>query len=398
MTGWSTVRLIARREVQTRLVTKGSLWSVGTMVVVIVAAIVVASILINREEQAQPVAVTAGTAGLGDAVLASAQAAGQPLTVRIVDSDAQAQALTESGDVVAAIAGTGAEPQLIVGPDAPASLHAQVQRAVGQATVDQAISELGGNPAQVQQRVAQAQVSVIEVGNQREFDAPSFVVALAVLALLFYLIVSTGTQIATGVVEEKAGRIVEILLATVRPWQLLAGKVLGIGIVGFIQVAVLVVSALVAAITTGLLDGVEVPIGGVLIWSSVWLVLGFLLYSVIWGGAAALVARQEEIGQVTGPLMMVLFIPFYATMFVVVNDPSGSVARLMTFIPFSAPFAAPVRYAYDAIGTVDMLIGVAGTLIAIVLCTLLAGKVYQRGVVHTGGRLGLRQALRAGQG
>lgn len=391
-----TVLLVARREVTTRLLTRGNLWSMGVMVVVVVAAIVVAALLIGRDQDVEPrpVAVTAGTEALARAAQAPATAAGAPLEVRVVGSDAQARSDLEAQEVVAALVGTADAPELLTGDDTPGAWESVLAAAASQQTVDQAIVDLGGDPAAVQQQVAGSALTVTSTGEDRGFDVASYVVSLAVMALMFYLIISTGTQIASGVVEEKASRIVELLLATIRPWQLLAGKVLGIGLVGIIQVTVIVVAALVAGTASGLLDGVDVPISGVLAWSAVWLLLGFLLFAVLWGGAAALVSRQEEIGQVTGPLMMLLFVPFYATMFLVVNDPSGAVARVMTLFPFSAPFAAPVRYAYGAIGTAEMLAAVAVTLVAVVACTLLAGRLYRSGVLHTGSRMRFREALR----
>jgi ABC-2 type transport system permease protein len=396
MTTSGTVLLVARREVTTRLVTRGNLWSMAVMVVVVVAAIVVAAILIDRNRDAEPraLAVTSSTEALARGFADAAEAAGEPLDVRVVASDDAARTALADQDVVAALVGSPAEPELLTGDDTPGSWEGAAGAATARAVVDQEIVDLGGDPVAVQEQVAASALTVTRTGEDRGFDVASYVVSLAVMALMFYLIISTGTQIASGVVEEKASRIVELLLATIRPWQLLAGKVLGIGLVGLIQVAVIVTAALVAGSTSGLLGGIDVPITGVLGWSAVWLLLGFLLFAVLWGGAAALVSRQEEIGQVTGPLMMLLFVPFYATMFLVVNDPSGVVARAMTLFPFSAPFAAPVRFAYGAIGTAEMLTAVAITLLAVVACTLLSGRLYHSGVLHTGSRMRFRDALR----
>lgn len=399
MSSVGTIALIARREVSTRLFTKGNIWSMVIMVVIIVAAVVVGSILIGNDdgEEPQPVVAVEELAPLGEALVPAAESAGEPVRIESVGSPEEARTQVESGDAVAGLVGSVDAPELLTGEDTPNVFEGLVQGAAGQATLDQAIADLGGDPAAVQEQVAQATVTVTQVGEEGGFDVAAYLISFVILGLLFYLIVQTGTQIATGVVEEKTSRIVEILLATIRPWQLLTGKILGIGLVGFIQVGVMVGAGLIAAFATGLLEGVEVPIGGALGWSALWLLLGFLLFAALWGGAAALVSRQEEIGQVTTPLLIVLFIPFYATLFVVTNDPGGTLAQVLTYVPFSAPFAAPVRFAYGEIGAAEMLIAVAITLGTAVVLTLLAGRVYERGVLHTGGRLRLSQALSRGR-
>lgn len=395
-----TIALIARRELTTRMFTKGNLWSIAVMVVLIVGGIVVGNILVSNEDgdTGEPVAVTAEMSALGEALAPAAEAAGEPITLEPVDSAEAATAQVEAGDAVAGLAGSPEAPELITGDDTPTLLEGLVQGAAGQQALDQAITDLGGDPAEVQAQAAQTQVSVTAVGEESQFEPASFIVAIAVISLLFYLIVSSGFTIATGVVEEKTSRIVEILLASIRPWQLLAGKIIGIGIMHIVQIIILVAAALITATATGLIQDVQIPLSGNLAWSAAWLLIGFVLYAVLWGGAASLVSRQEEIGQVTTPLMMLSMIPFYVSIFMVMQDPSGTVAQVMTYIPFSAPFTAPVRFAFEEIGTTQMLLSLGITAVAAVICTIIGGRIYQNGVLHTGTRLKLTQALSSAKG
>lgn len=395
MTPAGTVMMVARRELRARMFTKGSIWSMSIMVLLIVAALVVTSYLMNRdsETEAQPLAVTQESAAAGEQLVAAAGASDELLEVREATSDEEVQQLVQDGDAVAGLGGTPTALELFSGPDTPDTLEPMAQGVVSQATLDQLITDLGGDPQEVQAQVAAAELTVTSVGEAEAWDVGTFVVAMAILGLMFYLIVSTGSTLAIGVVEEKSSRIVEILLATIRPWHLLTGKIIGIGIVGFTQVVTIVAAGLITASATGLIGSVDVPIGSTLIWSLVWMVLGFVLFAVLWAGAASLVSRQEDTGQVTGPLMMLLFIPFYATMFVVVNQPAGAVAQILTYTPFAAPFAVPVRYAYGEIAVWEMALAVGICAVTIIACVLLAGRVYERGVLHTGGRLKLKTAL-----
>lgn len=388
-----TIGLVAKREIQTRAFSKGALWSVGITVVIIVAGIIVASIFMNRESdaEAQDFAVTSQTEALGQALAAISDASGEPLELTTVGTDEEARSLVEEGDAVAGLAGSLASPVLYSGDDTPAAMEPMLTSAAGQVALNQAIVDLGGDPAAVQQDVAAVQVEVTYVGDDDGFDPAAYIVSFAVIMLMFYLIMMTGQQIAAGVVEEKQSRIVEILLATVRPWELLAGKVLGIGLIGFVQVFIFLAAAVGAASATGVLGGIDVPINSVLVWSIVWLIAGFLLYATLWGGTASLVSRQEDIGQAIAPLMILMFIPFYASMFVVVYDPSGLVAQIMTYVPFFAPFTVPVRVSYGEISTGEILIALGITALAIVACTWLAGRIYQRGILHIGSRLEFSQ-------
>lgn len=395
MSSWGTIGLIARRELTTRMLTKGNLWSTGLLVLLVVAAVVVGSILMNNDDgpEAQPFSVTEEMAPLGEALAPVAEASGEPITVQTAASADEVTAQVESGDAVAGLAGSPDAPELVTGDDTPQQMETLVRGAAGQASLDQAITDLGGDPAAVQAEAAQVQVTVTPVGEEGSADPATYIVAIAIISLMFYLIVQTGFTLATGVVEEKASRIVEILLASIRPWQLLAGKIIGIGIMGIVQVVAVVAAAVIAAFATGLLEGVEIPLGANIAWGAVWLFVGFVLFAALWAGGASLVSRQEEIGQVTTPLMMLTMIPFYLVFFIVINDPGGTVARIMTYVPFSAPFAVPFRFAFGEIDTVEMLLSLAITVAAAIVCTVIGGRVYQRAVLHTGTRMKLGQAL-----
>ncbi len=150
------------------------------------------------------------------------------------------------------------------------------------------------------------------------------------------------------------------------------------------------------AIGAGILGvtSVSVDIGSALVWLIVWFLLGYLLYALLFGGFAALVSRQEEIGSVTTPLMFLLFVPFYVTMFLVPTDPDSTLVRVLSQVPFFAPFMMPVRDAFGGPPVWEMPLAIAITAATIPVLIWLAARVYQRGVLHTGGRMKLAEALK----
>ena len=224
---------------------------------------------------------------------------------------------------------------------------------------------------------------------------PEYLVAILSISLLLFALIGTGSLIAMGVVEEKTSRVVEILLATIRPSELLAGKILGIGIVGLGQVVILGGAAGASFAATGLLEGFQIDLGGTMVLVLLWFLLGFAVFSLLFGGFAALISRQEEIGAVTTPLMFLMFIPFYLAMFMGMSDSADStVMRVLSQVPFFAPFMMPVRHVYGAVEAWEMALAIGIAVATIPLLVWIAGRVYRRGVLHTGGRMKLSQALR----
>ena len=122
--------------------------------------------------------------------------------------------------------------------------------------------------------------------------------------LLLFAIMGGGQFIAQGVVEEKSSRIVEILLACVRPSSLLAGKILGIGIASVLTTGVVAVAGVITAKATGVMPDISLNLDGVLVAMIVWMIVGYAIFAVAFGAAASLVSRQEDVSSVSMPLVM----------------------------------------------------------------------------------------------
>jgi ABC-2 type transport system permease protein len=172
------------------------------------------------------------------------------------------------------------------------------------------------------------------------------------------------------------------------------GKVLGIGILGLVQLAVFVAAALVAAVVTdrfGLPETTPTAIPLLVLW----FVLGYALYSTALGFLGALASRMEEASNASTPVTMIAMISYFVAIFSVINDPSGLVAQVATYLPPSAPFVVPMRAAFDAIGPIEILISVAITVAAIWMLFIVGARVYAGAVLQTAGRMKLRDAWRS---
>ena len=248
---------------------------------------------------------------------------------------------------------------------------------------------------QVQAALAAATVKVQSILPPKTYTGEDLALGIAVGILIYIALLSTGQLVAQGVVEEKATRVVELLLATIRPWQLMAGKVIGIGVLGLIQVALIAGFGLAAALVTGSLSLSLSAAGGTVIWLVVWFVLGFLLYALAFAGAAALVSRQEDAQSVVLPIMMLLIVGYVIGISVLPADPSSGLVEILSLIPVFAPTLMPMRLAIGGVPVWESVLAVVLAVGMLPLLTAVAGRVYRNAVVRSGARVKLSDALRA---
>ena len=193
--------------------------------------------------------------------------------------------------------------------------------------------------------------------------------------------------------EEKSSRVVE-LLATMKPWQLLAGKIVGLGLLGLAQIVVIAVVGVAGALAFDLVD-----IPGELIGTAVsvvlWFVLGYAFYAAIFAVAASLVSRQEDLAAVIMPTTMVLVVAFIVGIQAAAN-PDGTLAVVTSYVPGLSPLVMPVRQAAGDVAAWEIALSVAVMLVAIALIVRL-GRVYAGALLRTGGHQDPRGAAgRAG--
>ncbi len=280
--------------------------------------------------------------------------------------------------------GSGAE-QLLQQAAAITDIEDRLQGST--VTAADVAAELDATPLQVR--------TVRDVGGA-EAETSRNLIAYGGMFLLYMAILSYGQWTLMGIAEEKSSRVVEVLLATVKPWQLLTGKILGIGALGLAQFGLTVVWGLTLITLTDVVAVPVVPVDSALT-LMLWFVLGFGLYSVVYATAGSLVSRMEDAQSVAFPVSMIAIVGFLVS-FQVLDDPSGTTARVTTFLPFMAPFVVPVRVAYQEISAVEHLAAVVVTVATIAVLVRVAGRLYAGSLLQFGGRVRLRQAWRNATG
>jgi ABC-2 type transport system permease protein len=226
-----------------------------------------------------------------------------------------------------------------------------------------------------------------------EQDQQRVIVAIIGVGVLYGLLVLFGQFVAQGVVEEKSSRVVELLLATMRPWQLLAGKIVGLGVLGLAQIVVIAAVGVAGALV---FDLVEIP--GELIGTAVsvvlWFVLGYAFYAAVYAVAASLVSRQEDLAAVVMPTTLVLVVAFVVGI-QASADPDGTLAVVTSYVPGLSPLVMPVRQAAGDVALWEIALAIAAMLVAIAVIVRIGGRIYAGALLRTGGRTKLREALTA---
>jgi ABC-2 type transport system permease protein len=268
-----------------------------------------------------------------------------------------------------------------------------LQRAAGSVRLQRLVQENGQAAADVIAILSSTPLEVTGLdGADPEADIRP-VIAYAGLLLMYIAILSYGSWTLTGVTEEKNNRVVEVLLATLRPWQLLGGKVLGIGILGIGQFVLTIGFAFALVNLTEVVDIPPLPIDD-LLFVILWFILGFAVYSVSYAAAGSLASRPEDAQAAAFPMTMLAVAGFFVSINAL-DDPTSMLARVTSFIPFTAPFVVPIRRSLDGIGTAEHVASALVAIVSIVVLVRLSARIYTGGLLRFGRRVKLREAWRA---
>lgn len=390
---WQPVALVAHREITTRIRAKG--FRIGTLVLL---ALVVAFPMVLRiatGSSAQSVGFTSQNASLARAFAAVATVSGANVQTATVADQASGEQQVRAGTLDALVVGSSGSVQVVVDKSLDEGLRAAFTALTRQQALDAQVRHLGGDPAQVSAAVASAQVEVATLEPAPEINGQRIALGIVTGVLIYLSLQTWGQFVAQGVVEEKSSRVVELLLSTVRPWQLMAGKVLGIGQVGLVQIAIVAGGGAIAGLVTGALTIPASAVAGTVVWLVVWYLLGFFSYALVLAAASSLVSRQEEIAGVVGPILMLLVVPYVLGISILPSKPDSRLIEVLSLIPLFSPTLMPIRLAFGDVPVWQVALAVALVVLMIPALVWLSGRIYRNAVLRTGVRVRLREALRS---
>ena len=383
------VGLVAAREVRERF--RGKVFRVGTLLILlVVAGAIVVPVLNSGKSRPQRVGVVGALpAPLRAAVVASATSVGT--TVHLVpeaDADAAHGDLRSGRIDLAIVDGRELIVDKAIGTvtSTTAQLALSVSKNLGLA---EAVESAGLSATQVAELAGAKALPVksLQPGTAKGAAQTTSTVGLI---LVFIMLTQYNTWILIGVMEEKSSRVVEVLLAAMRPVQLLAGKVLGIGLVAFAQAALVVAFALglAEAVGSDLLLGTA-PL--VLVSTLVWLVLGYAFYCWVYAAAGSMAERQDQVQSLAVPLSLPIIFGYVMALIAAGSGSSSTFFKVLAYLPPTAPFAMPVLVGLGAVTWWEFAASAVVSIVCTVGMARLASSVYRRAILRTGRRVQLRE-------
>jgi ABC-2 type transport system permease protein len=293
---------------------------------------------------------------------------------------------------------------------ATSSLAFTVNSAASQVAVADRLVRAGVDPSQVGEIFAPTAFVVTPVdpdaGEEPDNLAPRYLIATALVVLMFMAIITYGQWVATSVAEEKASRVMELLITAATPRQLLLGKVMGAGGAGLIQYMAIVGAALLGLLLAPLLSNLLNPGAGsgavdltalnpgVLLAVGLFFVGGFGLYATLYAALGSTASRQEEVQNITGP-MIIVGVAGYLIAFAALNVPDAEWVRVLSFVPFFSPYLIPTRMVMGDIAPWEIGLAFLFLVLGALIALWVAARIYSAGVLLYGQKAGLRNVWRA---
>ncbi|MDJ0360300.1 ABC transporter permease [Rhodococcus sp. H29-C3] len=391
LTSTRAVRLIAKREFAVQVMKKSFVISNIIILAAIVGGIIAFSIFSGGDDDRDVIGVV-GDQSIAAVLQATGDAVGNPVEVRELSDAAAARSGVESGDVAVALVPENAGAYTaITDSELTGTLRAIIESSVQSQATDIALEAQGADRAELTAATTSATVTVDAIDPPDPEAGQRTALALSAVFILYAQIIGFGMYVAMGVVEEKSSRVVELLLSTVRPLQLLWGKIIGIGAVGILQLALYGIAGVGTGLATGVLTVTGAAIS-VFAGTLGWFILGFAFFAVLYAAGGSMVSRQEDVNSTTMPLLLLIMAMFFSA-FYSVGDPESTLSSVLSWIPPFSAVMMPLRIAagvapvYQIVGTALIMLATTAAL------AVVAAKIYQRSILRIGKTVTWKEAF-----
>jgi ABC-2 type transport system permease protein len=286
---------------------------------------------------------------------------------------------------------------------------ALLQAAARQAVMMERLTQRGVDPGVVQEsqsRISLTTLRISKKGATGETGEATFFLAYIVGFVMYMAIFLYSVNVMRSVLEEKQTRIIEVLVSSLRPFQLLLGKVVGVGGVGLLQMGIWgVAGAALIRYRMAVFGAFKVPAeqaaaiqlpavaSGMVILVLAYFLLGYLLYSAMFAVVGASVSTDSEAQQAQMPVVMLL-IPGILVFPAVLNDPAGSLSTVMGLVPFWSPIIMPIRFAASDVPSAELAASLAILAATVVAMVWVAARIYRVGILMYGKRPGIGELVR----
>lgn len=375
--------LVAAREVRERVLSRAFAFSTLAITLIVVAAVVVPAL--KEKTPRLEIGLSGATpVALPAALRNGAEATQARVSLTRFGSTRAGETALRRGELGVLIVDGRT---LVWKSEVDSRTSGVVTAAIRQVTALRRASAFGLSPQQLRALVT----TMIPV---RHLEAPDAhresrkTIAMTGFLVLLVVLVWYGSAVAQGVAQEKGDRVMEVLLSRVDPRELLAGKVIGIGVVGFAQ---LLAAALSGLVTTLTVKSIEVPtaVPAALGSAVLWFVLGYAFWSVAFAAAGALVSRAEDLQATIAPVSWTLLLCAF-TGPVAGNVPDAWYSHVASLFPLTAPFAMPARVAVGHVAAWEVALAVMLTAVATYALVNIGARVYAGALLRGGGKPRIR--------
>ena len=389
-----TITTTAKREVQILLLKKGVIVTLVIMLLAILGMIGFGTWMKNKDEaEAEAGGPAVATVGIAEQLLDDAGYDARTATDRteaeqlVRDGDVQAALIVE-GDTWEVLADGSPSTTILTGLDALSQQQARAET----------LSTLGISPADYEAASPQIDVVPVDINDTEGDDTAEQLTRLLTtffaLIIVMFTVITFAAQVGSRVTEEKSSRVVELILASVRPLDFLAGKLLGTVIFGFLATAMLLAVGGIGLKVSGLIDDVEIDWSVLPILLVAWL-LSMLFFGGLYAAAGAMVQRTEDLQSTQMPILILLMACVYISSFGWSNTDS-TFMQVVSWIPPFSIFSAPLTYAAGDFTAVQLAGSFALAAVTTVLVVWGAARIYKRTILNNGSVTKWSQVLRRG--
>ncbi len=388
MSSWKTLWLVGSREWRSRR----KAFAISTLILVLVVSGGLTAIGLTSGGSDGPVTYRIGSVGSTVAVEALINVYAPPgfrADVTAFSSVEEIERRMEEGELEFGIA---SDTEILSYPGRSKAMLQAISAALSDRQIRQQAEALGVATADLN-TMLDTTVTVREVVEPAESFSADSALAAASLFLTFMGILAYGQWVAYGVVEEKAGRVVEVVLSAVTPRQLLTAKVVSIGLLGFSQ---LMIVGFLVLLLGGLLGVVDLPdaTGGAFVIIVGWFLLGYAFYAAGYAASGALVRSAQDASDAVGGFNVLLMVGYFTAVSSLIAERDTLVTQIASFVPITAPLTMPMRMVRGDVGLWEGVAAVAIMLIATYGMIRLGARVFRRGIIRVGMKLKWREMVR----
>lgn len=355
--------------------------------------------------------------GAGDLqVFEESQAEEQPLNVRLLPQDPgedpeatrehlKQRVLSSDFDGLLVLPETlpdKGEPEYVAPNVAAFRMLTELEGSIRDVVIEDRLTAAGLDPERIGELTKRVGLKTMKLGKKGEEthdQGQGFLLSYVLVLIIYMTVLMYGIYVMRGVLEEKSSHIVEVIVSTVKPFELMLGKILGIGAVGLTQFALwsLLMFALTApgvgpAVGMGDMELPTIP-PVQLIFFVVYFVLGFLLYGTLYAGVGAAFDTEQEAQNFQGAITIFLVIPLLLIV-QILNDPSGTVAVAMSLVPFFTPILMFLRMTLVQVPGIQIAASLVIMVGSIIGATWIVGKIYRIGILMHGSKPKIRDLVR----